>query len=72
MNLFIAVEAHEEMVMSLFDGPDLSLFLVCVEIWYHVDWPEIDEPSGSVVRLVGPGKASSGKEIKLVESSPRG
>ena len=26
MNLFIAVEAHEEMVMALFDGPDLSLF----------------------------------------------
>ena len=25
-----------------------------------------------MVRLVGPGKGSSGKEIKLVESSPRG
>ena len=71
MSLSFAVGAREEVSCHYLTVQIYLFFSVC-RVLDHVDWPEIDEPSGSVVRLVEPGKASSEKEIKLVESSPRG
>ena len=57
VSMSLSFGAREEVSCHYLTVQICLFFSVC-RVLDHVDWPEIDEPSGSVVRLVGPGKAS--------------